>query len=58
VETLKQLQILQSWGWELAQGYLFAKPLNREKASQFLQEKTQKKSCFIRLIKVGKISNY
>lgn len=44
VETSEQLNILHNWGCEFAQGYLFAKPLNSEKAGQFLLEKTQQKA--------------
>lgn len=36
VETSAQLEILQSWGCEFGQGYLFSKPTDSETASKFL----------------------
>lgn len=41
VETDYQRRYLQSMGCEAAQGYLFAKPLNREAASSLLQEQAK-----------------
>ena len=47
VETSEQLKILQNWGCEFAQGYLFARPLNSEKASKLLEEKAQKPAVLV-----------
>lgn len=38
VETKQQAKQLKDWGCELAQGYLYAKPLDQDMAWQFLQE--------------------
>ncbi len=45
VETSEQLKILQSWGCEFSQGYLFAKPLKSKNASEILQQKTFKEAA-------------
>ena len=41
VETSEELKILQSWGCEFSQGYLFAKPLNIQRAGELLQGKVR-----------------
>ena len=41
VETQQQVKQLQDWGCEFAQGYFYAKPLNREAAWQFLLKNTK-----------------
>ena len=38
VETQKQAEQLKDWGCEFAQGYFYAKPLDRDTAWQFWQE--------------------
>lgn len=44
VETSEQLNTLQSWGSEFSQGYLFAKPLNIQRAGELLQSKVREKN--------------
>ncbi len=41
VETMQQSQQLKDWGCEFAQGYFYAKPLNKDLAWQFLQDNLQ-----------------
>ena len=41
VETLQQAEQLKAWGCEFAQGYLYAKPLDRESAWQFMLQNLQ-----------------
>ncbi|HEY9768854.1 MAG TPA: EAL domain-containing protein [Coleofasciculaceae cyanobacterium] len=36
VKTMQQSQQLKDWGCEFAQGYFYAKPLNKDLAWQFL----------------------
>ena len=36
VETLEQIEQLKTWGCEFAQGYFYAKPLDRDSAWEFL----------------------
>ena len=38
VETKQQVEQLKAWGCEFAQGYLYAKPLTKEPAWQFLHQ--------------------
>ena len=40
VETVPQIQQLQEWGCEFAQGYYYAKPLDKDSAWEFLIENT------------------
>lgn len=44
VETLQQVRQLQNWGCEFAQGYYYAKPLDKVSAWNFLQENLDTKS--------------
>ena len=41
VETMQQGKQLKDWGCEFAQGYFYAKPLNKDLAWQFLQDNLQ-----------------
>ena len=38
VETQQQVEQLQAWGCEFAQGYFYAKPLDKDSAGEFLQD--------------------
>ena len=41
VETQQQVEQLQTWGCEFAQGYFYAKPLDKDSAGEFLQDRLE-----------------
>lgn len=45
VETQQQVEQLQAWGCEFAQGYFYAKPLDKDSAGEFLQDNLVTSSC-------------
>jgi EAL domain-containing protein (putative c-di-GMP-specific phosphodiesterase class I) len=42
IETVDQIKVLDSLGCDQAQGYFFAKPMDREKATKFIEEHNAK----------------
>lgn len=50
VETQQQVEQLQAWGCEFAQGYFYAKPLDKDSAEKFLQNRLETTSSCHRVL--------